>query len=59
MKTPYVKNCNLITRDTDDVIFHGEPDEGLIHPYLDGYTILPNEQYEKLVDQLPVGTRKT
>ena len=59
MKIPYVTNCNLIKRNNDDILFHVEPEKKLIHPYLDGYTILPTEDYEKLVNQSPVGTRKT
>jgi hypothetical protein len=57
MKTPFVTNCNLIKRKENDILFHAE--DKTIHPYLDRYTILPTEQYEKLVNQSPVGTKKT
>ena len=59
MKKPYVTNCNLIPRKKDGALFIVEREKNLIHPLLDGYTILPNEDYEKLVSQSPVGTRKT
>ena len=54
MKKPYVTNCNLIPRKKGDALFIVEAEKNLIHPLLDGYTILPNEDYEKLVSQSPV-----
>lgn len=59
MKEPNVINCNLISRKKGDILFIVDPEKDLIHPLLDGFTILPNEDYEKLVSQSPVGTRKT
>ena len=59
MKEPYVKNCNLIPRNTGDILFHFEIKNKFIHPYLDGYTILPTEEYKRLVNQSPDGTKKT
>ena len=49
MEKPILHNCQLIPRKTGDILFGVETDKDLIHPYLDGYTILPNEEYEKLL----------
>lgn len=45
---PYIKNCHIIKRDIEDaeVLFRWVDD--MIYPYLDGYTIIPTEQYEEL-----------
>lgn len=50
----YVIDCNLIPREKENLFTltaHG------VFPTLDRYTILPNEEYEKLISQ--TGTKKT
>jgi len=44
----FVTNCHIICREDDGPLFHADPANGLIHPYLDKYTILPSEDYEAL-----------
>ncbi len=48
----YVTNCNLILRDPKDILFHTFFYVGrtVIAARLDGYTILPNEQYDEMKD---------
>ncbi|MFT6928157.1 MAG: hypothetical protein ACJAZP_003807 [Psychromonas sp.] len=48
-KKPCVSDCQLIPRKQGDILFHFESLD-VILPYLDGYTILPNEVYEKLIN---------
>lgn len=53
MNPGFVKNCLLIPRqDTDEPMFVVD-EEGNIAPTLDGYTILPNDQYEALKETKP------
>jgi hypothetical protein len=42
-ETPHVHNCQIIGRESDGPLFDMEASA-----YLDGYTILPTEQYEKM-----------
>jgi len=47
MKKGIVKNCCLYPRN-DEYLFEVKKN-GIIVPNLDGYTIIPNEYYEKLL----------
>ena len=44
-ESPYVKNCILISRDPLGRCVFFLHEDGRIDPYLDGYVIIPKEQY--------------
>ena len=47
----FVRNCRLIPRDVDECLIEAHLDEDgnyVARARLDGYTIIPNEQYEAL-----------
>jgi hypothetical protein len=50
---PYVKNCFLYRRESDatSCLFYGK-DEDEIKPYLDGYAIIPIEDYKAMKAEL-------
>jgi len=50
--------CKLIPRNTGDILFYITEDQKIMCD-LDRYTILPNEEYEKLKVQSETGTRNT
>ena len=50
--------CQIIPRNTGDILFYFDS-EGRILCNLNKYTILPNEEYEKLKLQFETGTRNT
>jgi len=45
-----LESCTIIPRNEDDVLFHADED-GNIMCNLYEYTILPNEEYERILDQ--------
>ena len=51
----YVINC-LLSPKNGDTIFSIEGDD--IFPHLDGYAIIPMQEYERLI-QSEIGTKKT
>jgi hypothetical protein len=52
-------NCNIIPRnDEKEPLFHVN-EKGDVLCSLDGYTIIPNEQYGMLVNQSETGTKNT
>jgi hypothetical protein len=56
ISTSYLKNCILNGRD-GEIIFSMD-EKFQISPHLDGYAIIPIEEYKKL-SQLDIGTKKT
>ena len=50
----YVTNCNLISRNPKDILFHVYSHERtgqtVAAARLDGYTVLPTEQYDEMKD---------
>lgn len=46
-RTPYIRNCYLIPRKVGERMFSMDG-----KAYLDGYTVLPNEQYSALKDRI-------
>ena len=55
-KKPFVTNCLLVPRPQDKVMFELDVDKDIIHPFLDGYAIIPLEKY---LNQSGIGTRNT
>ena len=53
-----LSECQIIPRSMGDILFYFDS-EGQILCNLNKYTILPNEEYEKLKHQSEAGTRNT
>ena len=47
--TTFLRNCNIISKEKDGYLFKQFSD-GRIGVFLDGYSIIPNEQYEAMYE---------
>lgn len=47
----YVRNCLVVAKEGDKKLFGVKPD-GTYIAFLDGYAIIPMEEYEKLTNSL-------